>query len=97
MMAIHHTKRFIAALGIAAGTVAVPALLVAGAAPAQADDCYGALAYSYYCSPASGSGAFGSSSIAPAPSYEPTTIGSTMWSSLPGCSGGVLAALDGEC
>lgn len=94
-MAIPHTKRLIAALGIAAGTVAVPALLVAGAAPAQADDCYGALAYSYYCSPASGSGSLGS--VAPAPSYEPTTIGSTMWSSLPGCSGGVLAALDGEC
>jgi uncharacterized membrane protein len=89
------TKRFIAAAGIAAGAVA-PALLLAGAATAHADDCYdGSLAGSYYCSPASGSSAFGS--VAPDPVYQPTTIGSTMWNSLPGCSGGVLAALDGEC
>jgi len=90
------TKRFVAAVGTAAAAVAAPALLLAGAGTAQADDCYGGtLSGSYYCSPASGSGAFGS--VAPAPTYEPTTIGSTMWNSLPGCSGGVLAALDGEC
>jgi uncharacterized membrane protein len=90
------TKRFIAAAGIAATAVVAPALLLAGAATAHADDsCYGALAGSYYCSPASGGSAFGS--VAPDPVYQPTTIGSTMWNSLPGCSGGVLAALDGEC
>jgi uncharacterized membrane protein len=90
-------KRFIAAAGIAASAFAAPALLLAGAATAHADDsCYGGtLSGSYYCSPASGSSAFGS--VAPDPVYQPTTIGSTMWSSLPGCSGGVLAALDGDC
>lgn len=95
IMKIADSKRFIAAAGIAAAATA-PALLLAGAATAHADDCYdGSLYGSYYCSPASGSSAFGS--VAPDPVYQPTTIGSTMWGSLPGCSGGVLAALDGEC
>ncbi len=90
------TKRFIAAAGITAAAVMAPGLLLAGAATAHADDCYsGSLYGSYYCSPASGSSGFGS--VAPEPSYQPTTIGSTMWGSLPGCTGGVLAALDGEC
>jgi uncharacterized membrane protein len=90
-------KRFIAAVGIAATAVVPPALLLAAATTAHADDsCYGGtLSGSYYCSPASGSSAFGS--VAPDPVYQPTTIGSTMWGSLPGCSGGVLAALDGDC
>ena len=91
-MSIHNigTKRVIAGAGIAAAAVMAPGLLLAGAATAHADDCYsGALAGSYYCSPASGSSGFGSyaPSYAPEPSYQPTTIGSTMWGSLPGCSG----------
>jgi hypothetical protein len=96
------TKRLIAAFGVAAAGVTVPALLFAGAATAHADDCYdGSLAGSYYCSPASGSGI---SSQTPETSYQserPSWMGSTpdqtMWNSLPQCSGGVLAALDGEC
>jgi uncharacterized membrane protein len=90
------TKRLVAAAGIAAAAAVAPAVLLAGAATAHADDCYdGSLAGSYYCSPASGSSGFGS--VAPDPVYQPTQIGTTMWGSLPGCSGGVLAALDGEC
>ena len=89
------TKRLVTAFGIAAAASVAPALLFAGAGTANADDCYGALAGSYYCSPASGSGAYGS--VAPDPIYQPTTIGSTMWGSLPGCTGGVLEALDGSC
>jgi hypothetical protein len=49
------TKRLIAALGVAAAAAVAPALLFAGAGTAHADDeCYGSLAFSYYCSPAGG-------------------------------------------
>ncbi len=37
------TKRFIAAFGIAAAAAVAPALLLAGAGTAHADDCYGDL------------------------------------------------------
>jgi hypothetical protein len=90
MNAIHDTKtkRLIAALGAAAAAV-TPALLFAGAGPAQADDsCYGELAYSYYCSP--GAGALNPEPVAPVPAPS-------LWNALPGCTGGVLEALDGEC
>jgi hypothetical protein len=82
-------KRFLAALGVAAASAAAPALLFVGAGTAHADDpCYGDLAYSYYCSP--GAGALNPEPVAPAPAP-------TLWTALPGCTGGVLAALDGEC
>src|SRR4051812_9381480 len=90
MTTIHDTKakRLIAALGIAAAAV-TPALLFAGAGTAHADDpCYGDLAYSYYCSP--GAGALNPEPVAPAQAPS-------LWTALPGCTGGVLAALDGEC
>jgi hypothetical protein len=88
------TKRLIAALGVSAAAAVTPALLFAGAGTAHADDpCYGDLAYSYYCSPASGA-----QSQAPEPlnpfSGPPST---NLWPALPGCTGGVLEALDGEC
>ncbi len=86
------TKRFIATFGVAAAAAVTPALLFAGAGTAHADDsCYTDLAYSYYCSPASG--ALNPEPVAPvytAPSPD-------LWSALPGCTGGVLTALDGEC
>lgn len=91
MTITHNTrsKRFFAALGVAAATVAAPALLFAGAGTAHADDpCYGDLAYSYYCSP-------GASAYSPAP--EIPSQAPSLWTALPGCTGGVLAALDGEC
>ena len=97
------TKRLIAALGVAATAVMAPALLFAGAATAHADDpCYdGSLAGSYYCSPASGSGI---SSQTPEPVFQPErpswmgpTPDQVLWNSLPQCSGGVLAALGGDC
>ncbi len=101
MTTIHTTttKRFIAAFGIAAAGAVAPALLLAGAGTAHADDCYGDLAYSYYCSPAA-SGALAPSSPSTAPwdvnpfSGPPST---NLWTSLPGCTGGVLEALDGSC
>jgi hypothetical protein len=87
--------RPVAALGVAAAAVMAPALLFAGAATAHADDsCYdGSLAGSYYCSPASGAGI---SSQTPEPVFGPSA-GQVMWNSLPQCTGGVLAALDGDC
>ena len=86
------TKRLLASLGVAAAGAVTPALLLLGAGTAHADDsCYGELAYSYYCSPASG----GFSSEPIAPSYTPPSP--NLWSALPGCTGGVLAALGGEC
>jgi hypothetical protein len=86
------TKRLIAALGVAAAAAVTPAVLCAGAGTAQADDsCYGELAYSYYCSPASG--ALNPEPVAP--TYTPPSP--NLWSALPGCTGGVLEALDGEC
>ena len=86
------TKRLIAGLGVAAAAAVAPAMLFAGAGTAQADDgCYGSLAYSYYCSPASGGGSYAPTDTFYAP---PST---NLWPSLPGCTGGVLAALDGEC
>jgi hypothetical protein len=84
-------KRFFAAQAVTAASAATPALLLAGTGTAHADDCYGGdLSSSYYCSPASGSSAY-----APGPSisYTPSTFPN--W--LPGCTGGALAALDGEC
>jgi hypothetical protein len=86
------TKRIFASLGVAAAGAVTPALLFLGAGTAHADDsCYGDLAYSYYCSPASG----GSYSEPAAPAYTPPSP--NLWSALPGCTGGVLQALDGEC
>ncbi|SPM37818.1 Mycobacterium rhizamassiliense ORFan [Mycobacterium rhizamassiliense] len=84
------TKRLVAALG-AAAAAATPALLFAGAGIAHADDCYGALQYSYYCSPASGSGGYSSS---PPVQYTPAQppFG---YNNLPGCSGGGLAGITG--
>jgi hypothetical protein len=83
------TRRLIAAFGVAAGAAVTPALLFAGARTAHADDpCYGDLAYSYYCSP--GAGALSPEPVAPAPAPS-------LWTALPGCTGGVLEALDGEC
>jgi len=83
------SKRFIAALGVAAAAAVTPALLFVGAGTAYADDpCSGDFGYSYYCSP--GAGALNPEPVAPAPAPS-------SWSILPGCTGGVLAALDGEC
>jgi len=91
-MTITHTttsKRFLAAFGAAAATAVAPALLFAGSGTAHADDpCYGDLAYSYYCSP--GAGAYNPEPVAPAPAPS-------LWNALPGCTGGVLEALDGSC
>jgi hypothetical protein len=83
------SKRFLAALGVAAAAVATPALLFAGAGTAHADDpCYGELAYSFYCSP-------GSTALDPQP--EVPAPAPSLWNALPGCTGGVLEALDGSC
>jgi hypothetical protein len=86
------TTRLIASLGVAAAGAITPALLFLSAGTAHADDpCYGDLAYSYYCSPAS-------SAIDPqpvAPAYTPPSP--NLWAALPQCSGGVLAALGGDC
>ena len=92
------TKRLIAALGVAAAAAVAPALLFAGAGTAHADPCSeGDFQYSYYCSP-------GSSALDPStpafpdygsPSYTPPSP--NLWSALPGCTGGVLEALDGSC
>lgn len=86
------TKRLIAAWGVAAGAAAAPALLFAGAGTAHADDpCYGDLAGSYYCSP-------GVSPQTPEPAGPFSGPASpNLWNALPQCTGGVLAALDGEC
>ena len=86
----HNTKskRFIAAFGVAAATAVTPAVLLAGAGTAHADPCYGELENSYYCSP--GAGAYNPAPVAPAPPMN-------TWNALPGCTGGVLEALDGEC
>jgi hypothetical protein len=85
------TKRLIASLGVAAAGAVTPALLYLGAGTAHADDCYGELAYSYYCSPASG--ALNPEPVAPV--YTPPSP--NLWAALPQCTGGVLEALDGEC
>ena len=99
MTTIHNftTKRLVAALGVAAAAAVTPAVLFAGAGTAQADDsCYGELSYSYYCSPSSS--ALDPSALYPAPEAPSYTPPSTnLWSSLPGCTGGVLEALDGSC
>ena len=88
------TKRLIAAFGVSAAAAVTPALLFAGAGTAHADDaCYGDLAYSYYCSPASGSGSLAPEAQSPF-SGPPST---NLWPALPGCTVGVLEALDGEC
>lgn len=86
------TKQLIAALGVAAAAAVAPALVFAGAGTAHADDpCYGDLAYSYYCSP-------GISSQTPEPSGPFSGPASpNLWAALPQCTGGVLAALGGEC
>ena len=93
MNTIHILKprRVVAALGVAAAAAVTPALLFVGAGTAHADDCSGELAYSYYCSPASG--ALNPEPVAPA--YTPPSP--DLWSALPQCTGGVLAALGGEC
>jgi hypothetical protein len=94
MTTTHNTKttRLLATCGVAAAAAVIPALLFAGAGTAQADDpCYGDLAYSYYCSP-------GSSSQTPEPSGSFSGSPSpNLWAALPQCTGGVLAALGGEC
>jgi hypothetical protein len=78
-----------AAMLLGALAAVTPALLFAGVGTAHADDpCYGDLAGSYYCSPASG--ALNPEPVAPTPAPS-------LWNALPGCTGGVLAALDGEC
>ena len=89
-------RRLIGALGVTAAAAITPALLLAGAATAHADDsCYdGSLAGSYYCSPASGAGSY---SQPYAPVFQGPTPDQVLWNSLPQCSGGVLAALDGDC
>jgi hypothetical protein len=88
------TKRLIGAFGVAAASVA-PALLFAGAGTAHADDpCFGELQYSFYCSP--GSGALDPAPAPEAGSPEYTPIPNP-YSILPGCTGGVLQALDGDC
>ena len=90
------TKRLFGVLGVAAAAAVAPAVLFAGAGTAHADDpCYeGDLQYSYYCSPASGV-------LDPAPAAEPGSPSYTTlpnpYSILPGCTGGVLEALDGSC
>jgi hypothetical protein len=94
MNIVHHSnaKRFIASFGIAAAAAVTPALFLAGAGTAHADDsCYGDLAYSYYCSP----GASQSSPLPANPFTAPAPAG--LWPSLPGCTGGVIEAFDGEC
>lgn len=93
MNATHNirTKRLIATLGVAAAAAVTPALLFAGAGTAHADDpCYGDLAYSYYCSP-------GISTQTPELSPYSGPPSTNLWPALPGCTGGVLEALDGEC
>jgi hypothetical protein len=90
------TKRLIAAFGAAAAAAAAvaPALLFAGAGTAHADDpCYGDLAGSYYCSPASGISSQSPEPLGPF-SGPPSP---NLWTALPGCTGGVLEALGGEC
>ena len=99
-MNVVHTgkaKRFLAALGISAAATVTPLLLfsVAGTAHAQDEDpCYGPLQYSFYCHPASGAG--GATDLNPPDPFAgpPST---NLWPALPGCTGGVLQALDGEC
>lgn len=83
------TKLLVAALGAAAAT-AMPALLFAGAGIAHADDCYGALQYSYYCSPASGAGTGSAPPVQYTPAQPPFGF-----NNLPGCSGGALPAITG--
>lgn len=94
MNTTHHIKanRLVAALlGVAAAAAVTPALLVAGAGTAHADDgCYGSLMYSYYCSPASGA----QGSAEPGLSYTPVQP-AFGYNNLPGCSGGALAAIAG--
>ncbi|MHA7663246.1 hypothetical protein [Mycolicibacterium sp. HS_4_1] len=85
-------KRLIAAVGMAAAGAAIPTLLPLSAGVAHADACYGELQYSYYCSPASGA-----QSQAPEVSPWSGPPSTNLWSVLPGCTGGVLAALGGEC
>ena len=94
MNTTHNTKtnRLIAALGVAAAAAVTPALLFAGAGTAHADDpCYGNLAYSYYCSPGI------SSHISEPASPFSGPPSTNLWTALPQCTGGVLAALGGEC
>ena len=86
------TKRLIASLGIAAAGAAMPALLPLSTGIAHADACYGELQYSYYCSPASGA-----QSQTPELSPWSGPPSTNLWPALPGCTGGVLAALGGEC
>jgi hypothetical protein len=86
------TKRLIASVSLAAAGAAVPALLSVGVGTAHADACYGELQYSYYCSPASGAQ---SGSAVSDPFYGPPST--NLWPALPGCTGGVLAALGGSC
>ena len=84
------TKRLIATLAVTAAAAVTPALFFAGIAHAD-DPCYGALAYSYYCSP-------GISSQSPEPQGPFSGAPSpNLWNALPQCTGGVLAALGGDC
>jgi hypothetical protein len=92
MNVTRNTKLFIASVGIAAASATAPALLSLGTGVAHADACYGELQYSYYCSPASGA-------QVQAPELSPWSgsPSTNLWSALPGCTGGVLAALGGDC
>ena len=84
------TRRFVAALGIAAAAAVTPALVVAGAGAAHADDaCYGALYGSYYCFPG-----IASNSAPSMPTYAPAQP-AFGYNNLPGCSGGGLSAIAG--
>ena len=85
------TKRVVASLGVAVAAAAAPAVLFVGSGTASADDCYGSMAYSYYCSPASQSGGYSSD---PGISYTPIQP-AFGYSSLPQCSGGGLAGIFG--
>jgi hypothetical protein len=84
-----NTKALIASFGVAAAAAA-PALLFVGAGTANADDCYGSMAYSYYCSPASQSGGYSDPGI----SYTPIQP-AFGYGALPQCSGGGLAGIFG--
>ncbi|MDR3663071.1 MAG: hypothetical protein P4L86_22240 [Mycobacterium sp.] len=94
MNSIHRStaRRLIVSIGIVAAGAAAQILLPTGTGPAQADACYGELQYSYYCSPASGA-------QSQAPDLTPFSgaPSTNLWPALPGCTGGPLAALSGEC
>ncbi|NUS43696.1 MAG: hypothetical protein HOQ24_08430 [Mycobacteriaceae bacterium] len=88
-MNITHKTAAAWTLAVLAAAVA-PVLLPAGTGTAKADSCYGALQYSYYCSP----GAQNSYATPQAPAYTPPSSGFG-YNNLPQCSGGALAGVIG--